>query len=577
LNMACKSHAAHNVYKRKHSGFSPVVLSAKRMEGMRSRALQEDKLQQLAALEEEQRYKQYLRDGNEALTKCFTNMQQLEERDDDELQEARDKLLAVKVKDQKAHVLLEQYRKERIMRANHILYLLKPGPRALHQALLTSEAVHQQKYHDALNKEIAEDAQRQQRHDEQQCPTVIIPFGHVTEEEAKAKEKEKALNYRESYKQDLEEKRLRLLAERNQAISDGLIEREQCRLLNEKADKEAKEQSERKREFCRRAYREALQEKAAIAKSDQIREAIDDRINCVVQVARRNLQTEHKNQVEKMRSGQLRDRQTGALRIWQLQQAKKRQMDSSVAETEERYDAEVQMDEARRQCEIEVLAKQRRAYQLEEKKLAHEKRLKEAEVRRFNMATRFRNVRCNKEFSQAEKAYKDKVAANLRRVLLGQRQQFLEQQQEEMMRIPPCIEDPNLDDDVNFFQGAVDFMQDSEKQGRPLYPMVKAVEQYKRESQVDMTPEGQMERRNTQRDSCWPGFLSKAEQAFRNYEHREKCRKEMEQKRHSIFNNCIKINRMAQAENPFKPCTSGEIIRCMRDYEIPVCETRGSL
>lgn len=261
LDNACKARLGHTVYKPE--GVIPVVLSKNKFEGIISRSRQQNKLDQLAIVEEEQRYKQYLKDGNDALVRCFTNYASLDDRGDEELQAARDTLLAEKARDLLTVEMLRAERKEKLLRAKRILYLLKPGPSSLHSALLTSHMIHQRRANDSLKEEIAKDAQRQQRLDEQQCPEWLIPIGYVTEAEEKAKQKEKALQLAQDYKQDMEERRERRLAEKDQEICDTIIEREQYRCLQEVEEKKAQELAEKKREFCRRSYHESVQEKAA--------------------------------------------------------------------------------------------------------------------------------------------------------------------------------------------------------------------------------------------------------------------------------------------------------------------------
>lgn len=278
-----------------------------------------------------------------------------------------------------------------------------------------------------------------------------------------------------------------------------------------------------------------------------------------------------------MRAEQQRKRDENARRVYKMEQAKEQQKKRLQENAEEKYGFEVLADEARRQCQLEELGKQRRAYQQEELKLNTAKDLQKAEVRRFEMATRYRNAEVNKAFFDREKKIKDRVLSARRTFLSGQRDEFLEKRETELMRMTACQEDPHLQDDVEFFQGAVDFMQESQKLGRPLYPLAKAAEIYKRDNQVDMVPEGLMLRRNTKRDSCWPGYFSKARLAFRKYEHRENCRQELEDKRHNIFNNCIKIQNMAAKENPAKPCEPGGLIKCVRYKGVPTGGSQASL
>lgn len=278
-----------------------------------------------------------------------------------------------------------------------------------------------------------------------------------------------------------------------------------------------------------------------------------------------------------MRTEQQRKRDENARRVYKVQQSKEQQQQRLQEIAEEKYEFEVLADEARRQCQLEELGKQRRAYQQEELKLNTAKDLQKAEVRRFEMATRYRNAEVNKAFFDRQKKIKNNVLSARRTFLSGQRDEFLEKRETELMRMTACQEDPHLQDDVDFFQGAVDFMQESQKLGRPLYPLAKAAEIYKRDNQVDMVPEGLMLRRNTKRDSCWPGYFSKARLAFRKYEHRENCRQVLEDKRHNIFNNCIKIQNMAAKENPAKPCVPGGMIKCVRYKGVPTGGSQASL
>lgn len=266
LNRACAAEPGHKEYKRYHIGFRPVVISADRYNGIVDRSNQKEKQEMLEAIEEEQRYKQYLKDGNDALMKRFKNLANTQGEDDDQRQASRDKALADLTKDQKAKKLLEQMRKERIMRANRILNLLKPGPRALHQGLLNSEMIYQRDYNQALKCEFAEDARRQQQLDEKQCPEILIPFGDVTEEQEKAQQLVKMNDMRAYYLKDLEARRLRKQAQKQHEVLDCIVQREKYRCMQEQEEKAAKATAERKREFCRSAYREALKEKAEKAK-----------------------------------------------------------------------------------------------------------------------------------------------------------------------------------------------------------------------------------------------------------------------------------------------------------------------
>ncbi|KAH8297396.1 hypothetical protein KR044_011233, partial [Drosophila immigrans] len=569
LNMACSAQMGHKEFVREHLGFRPTVLSSKRFESILSRSRQDDKREMLAAVEEEQRYRQYLKDGNDALCKCFTNVDSHQANDDDVVQAARDKALAEETKDSQAQVLLDELRKERIMRANNILHLLKPGPRALRQALLESEVIYQRKHDESVNHEIARDAMRQRRLEDQQCPEVLIPFGQNTEQQEKEHKKEKALAMRAYFLQDLEERRQRKQDERKQELDIAIIEREKYKSQKDTEDKAAKALAARKREFCRLAYRDALKEKAEKVKFEKICDHIDQRIRCVNLVAHRNLGNRYNKQILDMRANDVQVKEERAVKVCQLHQEGNRRREEAQAKMEEECQFKEELDEVARKCRREELSKQRRAYEMEERKRGGEKRLREAEARRFEIATRYKNEEANKKFFNSGRQQQEQVKADLRKILYGQRQEFLQQRQDELMRVTACENDPYLQDDVELFNAAVETMRNCQEVGRPIFPLAKAAERYQRDNQLDMIPEGQMIRRNTSRDDCWPGYFSKAALAYRKYEHREKCRQENEKQRHSIFDNCIKITKMASEEQPFKPCVQGGIVKCQQYRGIP--------
>ncbi|KAH8384775.1 hypothetical protein KR093_007880, partial [Drosophila rubida] len=568
LNMACSAQAGHKEFERTQPGFQPTVVSAKRFEGMLSRARGDVEREMLAAVEEEQRYKQYLKDGNDALCKCFSNFDS-HVNDDEEVQAARDAALAKETQNLRAQDLLDQLRKERIMRAKQIMHQLKPGSRALRQALLESDQIQQREYQMAVNREIALDAERAQCLQDQQCPEVLIPFGSRTEEQEKVQKQEQSLAMRTQIQQDIEERRQRRLADQKQELEEAIKERKQLQSLREAEDHAAKARELEQREFRLAAYKEALRAKAEKAEFEKICDQIDDRIRCVNQVAQRSLGNRYNRQMVDMRDSLNRIKEERAMQVCRLQQQAKRSREEAQAELEEEGDAKREMEELTRKCQREELAKQRRADEKLQRLQMGGKRLREREVRRFEIATRYRNCEVNKAFFAAEAEKAQQTKDKLRQVLTHQRETVLQQQRQEQMRVTACVEDPNLDDDVDFYNDAVALMQESAERGRPLQPLARAAECYQRENQVDMTPEGQLICRNTIRDSCWPGFYSKAEMAYRKYAHREKCRQENEQKRHSIFDNCLQITKMAAEEKPFKPCEQSGVAKCFQYKGLP--------
>ncbi|XP_064538113.1 myosin-14-like [Drosophila montana] len=565
LNKACVAQPGHTKLISNRS-LQPVVVSAKRFDDIMSRSTMAQKQAALAAEVEERRYMTYLKEGSDWVCSRFTGNISFEEQRqakiDQELNEAAIRERQILLED-------EHVRMQRIMRASQILEELKPGQRGLRHAVIESEMLYQRKFNEALNREIAQEVRQQQRFDEEQCPERLIPFCNVTEREGKAGEAAKAVELRAYLLKDLEERRLQRLAKKKQEDYDVIIERAQYKLLHEKEKQSAKERAERNRDFYRRAYQDALKEKAEIAKYESMCNEIDDRVLCVDLVKRRKLDAQYGQQIKKMRDKRILEKEARAVQLCYQAQADKRQAQSRQVQVINQHDEQVEMDEGLRQCKSNELSQQRRAYELEDRKREELQRQRDAEIRRFQVAERFRNAKANNLFNTALKQNRDAETANLRDILYGQRDEFLAKRQEEQLRVSACREDPYLQEDVLFFGDAVKAIKDARKMGRPIFPIAKAVEAYRRKNQIDEVPEGRMVGRSRIRDYCWPGYYSKAELAYKKYEHREKCRQEQQRDRNEIFNNCIKITKMAAEEQPYKKCPVGGIIKCCQHRGLP--------
>ncbi|XP_030554397.1 axoneme-associated protein mst101(2)-like [Drosophila novamexicana] len=571
LNKVCFAQPGHVKFIKSRKAF-PVVVSAKRFDAIMDRSRMEKKHAALAAEEEEKRYMNYLKEGSDWLCSRFTKMshQDLDKEKqaklDQELKEAAIREKQVKYED-------DLNRKKRIFRANRILENMKENQRALHRAVVESEVIYQRKYNEAVDREIAEDARRQKRLEDEICPEVLIPLSNITEEQLKAQEKAKAMIMRAEFLKDCKERRERKLAEKEQEECDVLIERAQYQCLYEKEQKEAKERAEKKREFCRRAYKDALKEKAAIKEYERICDKITDRIICADVTRRRTLDTRYNKDFKANLAKRIRDRENRAIQICRLHQENKRQAQDHERQVGEQYDTEVLMDEGRRQCEINELSRQRRAYELEERRQAEKRRERDAEIRRFQVANRLKNMETNRRFCATQKRHKDQATANLRGILFGQRDDFLERRQRELMQISSCQADPYIKEDAMFFDDALKAVVHARKTGRPVFPMAKAVEIYTRKNQIDKVPESRMVGRSRIRDYCWPGYHSKADLAYKTYAQREKCREDLQYERNQIFDKCIKITKIAAEEQPYKKCELECPMKCFQHRGMPAVES----
>ncbi|XP_039482766.1 uncharacterized protein LOC120446055 [Drosophila santomea] len=561
------------LFVRKRFTRHPVVISAKRFAAIKGRSRQDEKHAQLEAVEEERRYRQYLKDGNELLCSLFTDPNAPKVK---KSARAQSKEAMAVVKDVDTKLADERLRKQRILRANRLLDQLKPGPRALHQALLYSEMIHQRQYNEALNEEIAEAARAQERADEELCPATLVPFGHATEEEEVTRQTTKNMEHAQLMRADIAQREKIREAEREQRIFEEQVDRAQYKCLQDKEEKALKEKKARKIAFNRKAYKDALQEKAEIAEHERICDAIDDRRNCVYIVASRNLDSRYGSHVKQLRQKCQEERELQALRVAQAQQVLQKKLEDRQLNAEDRHAFETEVDQNRRQCEREILAKERRAYQKLEREQDAEKLRCQRELQRFHVARRLKNAEANRFFDASQKRKRDKVKEDLRNVLFGQREEFLEKRRAELMNLAACNEDPYLEDDKKFFEQAVDIMEESRKVGRPLYPIATAVDLYERQNQLDMRPEGRIVKRSRLRDYCWPGFFSKAELAYRKYEQREQCREEQVADRHQIYCNSVKIKKLAEVEKPYTPCVASCPINCFHRRGMPATDSKES-
>lgn len=251
------------LFVRKRFSLHPVVISAKRFAAIQGRSRQDEKHGQIEAVEEERRYRQYLKDGNDLLCSLFSDPNAPKV-----VRQIRSKDTVNVVKEVDTKLADERLRKERIIRANNLMNQLKPGPRALHQALLLSEMIHQRKYNEALNEEIAAAARAQEEADEALCPAALVPFGHVTEEEEKAKEMERNQAHAKLMREDIAEREKLREAAREQRIFEEQVDRAQYKCLQDKEEKALKEKKAKKIAFYRKAHRDAIQEKAEIAERE---------------------------------------------------------------------------------------------------------------------------------------------------------------------------------------------------------------------------------------------------------------------------------------------------------------------
>lgn len=269
------------------------------------------------------------------------------------------------------------------------------------------------------------------------------------------------------------------------------------------------------------------------------------------------------------RAEKIKKQEIYAEEFGRMQQENARKEAENQKAVVERYQAEVEMDEGRRQCEIDQLSKQRRAYERESRIQAEKQRQRQAELQRFAVAERFKNMETNRRFNEVQRRNKERETTNLRNMLMGQRDEFLQHSVQEKMRVSACPSDQYLKEDVIFFDDAAQAIVEAHEKGKPMLPIAKAVEVYRRQNQIGQAPQTRMVGRSQLRDYCWPGFYSKADLAYKNYEAREKCRQEQKADREKILDNCLTITELAAKEQPYQNCEIVCPIKCFQHRGVP--------
>lgn len=206
----------------------------------------------------------------------------------------------------------------------------------------------------------------------------------------------------------------------------------------------------------------------------------------------------------------------------------------------------VRKDKAAKQARIEAYLRE-----MEEHKQAQRRTNEE---KRFEMAQRFKNAEINSIFAQRERQERITNAQNVRSFLDHQVQENQRNQMVQKMANIACKDDTVEKEHKFFFEYARDLMDDAQQKGRPLYPFVKAVQQYKRENQIDCERKvpRHMETHISIGQSSTPKALQKTEQpACSNKNGTPEKDKDNNNTtaRDSILKNCLKIDEIIVKSN----------------------------
>lgn len=293
----------------------------------------------------------------------------------------------------------------------------------------------------------------------------------------------------------------------------------------------------------------------------------------MLNVMNRTLNTGVAAMHKKKRDEVIQQRAAIATRLGGQLVEQRRKLEEQALKVEEEHDVKQLLDEERRKCLLQIKGAERKAYEREDLLRLEKERKRKAEIHRFDVATRLKNMETNERFKVQAERRRQIERENLKQILTKQRDEFLERRDGELVRMLTCDDDAQLHDDMALFEAAVKLMVRARETGRPIYPIAKAVQEYRKKNEIDFVPEGKGVKRNKLRDYCWPGYHSKADLSYRLYEQRDECRRRNDLNLHKMLQNSIKITKMAAEERQYKPCVGAGIIKCLQHRGVPAVES----
>lgn len=218
---------------------------------------------------------------------------------------------------------------------------------------------------------------------------------------------------------------------------------------------------------------------------DQMIDQVEDRLCCVYNTGKRQLDTLRSEQAKKISDQQQMKINEQVKKLTDIednsQAVETERIRRDISTMQLKFTAEeqekIRKDKAAKQARIE-------AYMREMQELKEAKRRADEE-RRFDMAQRFKNSEVNENFAEKERQERLAKACEMR--------SFLSKQMEENQRNKQAQKQANITsntdsverEDKFFFEYARNLMEDAQQKGRPLYPFVKAVQHYKKDNSID--------------------------------------------------------------------------------------------
>lgn len=306
-------------------------------------------------------------------------------------------------------------------------------------------------------------------------------------------------------------------------------------------------------------------------------EEVEERICCVYNTGKQQLDNLRAEQTKKLADEQQRKIESEVkklstnddMAIAIENERVKRDITMQLKFTAEEQE-KVRKDKAAKQARIEAYLKEMERQKELENRMKEEKRLETAQ--------RYKNEEISCMFNAAKREERNRQLLAVRTQLNQQIEENKRQQKAQKQGIRTCSDDALEKEHKFFFGYARNLMEDAQQKGRPLYPFVKVVNQYKRENQIDC------DRKIAKHLLSNVPIGDKQQYNVQNQKEKEK----KNSIRESVLENYLKIEEIVKAESeackaensdntiPKDDCTSQlrysmEELKKMNQFSAPTC------
>ncbi|XP_055843528.1 calponin homology domain-containing protein DDB_G0272472-like [Episyrphus balteatus] len=467
------------------SNKKPIVIKASKYRKMIATITGQD-LNKIES-EEEQRYKNNLKKGSDELVAKWgrsfkqTQEQKLVDREKkfaEKAQKEKEDYQKIKEKD-------ENIRREKIARAEELVQKLKPGPKELQSAAMQSETLKARAFQRNINKEFEETLKKQSAEKALQMERQAMPW--IEEEQRRISNSIQRNNQNKADLLKTINEKARQKAETTaQAISAEKVANSLC-------DKEIKAQIDREQELLKRK-REALRKNALEAmimvEQRRAREQYQDKL----QGQFISIYNEGKKKMEEIKKDhEVHSRQDHGQRNTLNAQKLIALQPDTVKEEENRLRKDIstiQLQFTAQEKEKIQRSRQQKYARIQEyfKELNAQKERdqRKIEENRFALANRLKNDEVNAAFLEKQKQDKIQNAQAMRKALAEQVEERKIIEAEEKENDKQLARVRFEKEDKFFFDYANKLVADAVKKDRPLYPFVKAINQYKKDNEIDV-------------------------------------------------------------------------------------------